>query len=361
MKRFKLLFGAVAVVAIVGIAACGGDDDDDSSDTASTEATTTEEAPAEEASGEPRTIYLNQYTREIPYFQEIVKGMQEKADEFGWDLVTEFGNVDPAEQVDQTQNAIVTMPDGMVIIPVDEESISPAMREASAAGILTAAMGDDTGETDARDFFLGGNYQILGQLKADYIIEQLGGEGKVGVIHGIRGLNFTEEQNVGLIEAFEAAPGIEVVDGPYAGGFSGDLGLEATENLLARDSDLDAIYYDNDDLALGGVQAFTERDIAPEDILVIGTDGGEAALDATAAGELDYTLNICGFEQGKLIMDQMFAVLDGGQSIEEAATALSSVSIQPEYDGEGGIITSFLPFTTENYDEQITFVDDGNC
>jgi ABC-type sugar transport system substrate-binding protein len=356
MKRMRFVLGAVSIAAVVGLVACGGDDDSTSSDSGG-DATTS----ADTGGGEARTIYLNQYTREIPYFQEIVKGMQDKADEFGWTLTTEFGNVDPAEQVDQTENAIVTNPDGMVIIPVDEEAISPAMREATAAGILTAAMGDDTGDPDARDFFLGGNYETLGELKAEYIIEQLGGEGKVGIIHGIRGLNFTEEQNKGAKAKFETAPGIEVVDGPYAGGFSGDLGLEATENLLARDSDLDAIYYDNDDLALGGIQAFTERDIAPEDLLVIGTDGGEAALDAVQAGELDYTLNLCGFEQGKLMMDQMFAMLDGGQTVEEAATALTSVAIQPVYDGSGGIITPFLPFTTATYDEEIQLVDAGEC
>ena len=357
MKRLRFVLAAVALFAVIGLVACGGDDDDGSAaDTADTTDTT-----VADDSGEPRTIYLNQYTREIPYFQEIVKGMQEKADEFGWTLETEFGNVDPAEQVDQVQNAIVTGPDGMVVIPVDEEAISPVMQESTAAGIVTAAMGDDTGETDARDFFLGGDYQILGQEKADFVVEQLGGEGKVGFIHGIRGLNFSEQQNTGAMEVFEAASGIEVIDGPFAGGFSSDLGLEATENMLARESDLDAIYYDNDDLALGGLQALQERDIAPEDILVIGTDGGPAALEAVEAGDLDYTLNICGFEQGKLIMDQMFSILNEGLSVEEAAGQLGSVAIQPVYDGDGGSITPFLAFTPENFDEEIQLVDSGDC
>ena len=315
-----------ALIAITGLAACGGDDDSSGSE-----------------SGDGLTVYLNEYTREIPYFQEIAKGLDEEAATLGWTVDKTYGNADPAQQVDQIQNAIVTQPDAMVIIPIDEEAITPAMREATAAGIPVAAMGDDIADPSARDFFLGVDYEAMGEQKAQWLVDELGGEGKIGFIHGIRGLHFTEAQVEGAGSVFAENPDIEVVDGPYTGGFSSDLGLKATENLLARDPDLDAIYYDNDDLALGGIQAIEESGINPDDILVIGTDGGPAALDAVKAGDIDYTISLCGFAQGK-------------QVIEVLNDQISN-DVQPEET----IFTETLIFTPDTYDENITKVESGDC
>lgn len=317
----------LALIAVFGLAACG-DDDDSGDGSGSTEA---------------KTIYLNQYTREIPYFQEIAKGMDEAAEPLGWTVDKTYGNADPAQQVDQIQNAIVTQPDAMVVIPIDEEAISPAMREATSAGIPVAAMGDDIADETARDFFLGVDYEAMGTQKAEWLVEELGGQGKIGFIHGIRGLNFTEQQNTGARAVFDQESGIEVVDGPYTGGFSSDLGLKATENLLAREPDLDALYFDNDDLALGGIQAVSEAGINPDEIVVIGTDGGPAALDAVKAGDIDYTISLCGFAQGKQVID----VLDD----------LLNNDVQPESD----IITETLEFTPDTYEEQIPKVKSGEC
>lgn len=342
MKRNQLAFFGllVAVIALV-LAACGGGGDSTSGETTAAEGGET--TAAEGGGGEPRTVYLNQYTREIPYFQEIVKGMDTVAGELGWTIEKTYGNADPAQQVDQIQNAIVTDPDAMVVIPIDEDAITPVMLQATEAGIPVAAMGDDTADEAARDFFLGVDYTAMGEEKAEYVVEQLGGKGTVGFIHGIRGLNFTERQNEGASKVFEENPGITVIDGPYTGGFSSDLGLNATENLLAREPNIDAVYFDNDDLALGGVQAIDEAGIAKEDILVVGTDGGPAALEAVKNGEIDYTLSLCGFKQGKEVVDILHEQLDNG--------------VEPE----STILTETLEFTAETFAEHIKIVEEGEC
>jgi ABC-type sugar transport system substrate-binding protein len=161
--------------------------------------------------------------------------------------------------------------------------------------------------------FVGTEYEAVGKQKAQFIVDALGGRGKVAVIHGIRGLHFTEGQWAdGAVPVFEANPGITLIDGGYTGQFTTDAGLAATENLLTANPDLNAIYFDNDDLALGGVLALQQRGISLDDIVVIGTDGGSPAREAVAAGELDMTISICGYATGVRAVEVLTSFLRDG-------------------------------------------------
>lgn len=319
----------------LGVAACGSDDNEGGGSSGS----------AEQTSDGPKTIAVNQYSREIPYFQEMLKGMQEKAKEYGWTIDATFANNDPQQQIDQVSNAITKKPDGLVVIPIDEQAIVPPIRQAKEAGIPVITMGDNIAEDarDAQTAFIGVNYEELGKEKAEWTVDQLNGKGKVGWIHGIRGLNFTEAQIRGATPVWEANSGIDLKDGPYTGAFSSDKGLTATENLLSRDPNLDAIVFDNDDIALGGIKALEGRGIKPDEVLTVGTDGGPAALDAVKAGDLDMTLSLCGFKQGKLAMETYRELFANGK--------------QPAPE----ILTKTEMFTPDNIAEEIKKVESGEC
>src|SRR5581483_3653702 len=145
----------------------------------------------------------------------------------------------------QLQNAITTHPDAMVVIPIDENALVPAYQQAKQSGIPVVSVGDNIAQSASRAqlTFVGDNYADLGKTKAEFIVKKLHGKGRVGWIHGIRGLNFSEEQKTGGMSVFKSAPGITLVDGPYAGAFSSDKGLSATQNLLSRAPNLNAIFF----------------------------------------------------------------------------------------------------------------------
>jgi ABC-type sugar transport system substrate-binding protein len=285
------------------------------------------------------------YTRELPYFAQILQGIQQASKPLGWTITPTFGNNDPTEQINQIQNAVTTHPSALVVIPVDQNAIIPPVQQAKAAGVPVLTMGDNLAAAgaSAQLSFLGSDYTALGIQKANFIVSQLHGKGTVGFIHGIRGLNFSEAQRKGAVSVFSKQPGIKIVDGGYTGAFTSDTGLKLTEDLLTRAPNLNAIYYDNDDIALGGIQALKERGIAQGKVIMIGTDGGPAALAAVKSGALDYTVSLCGFRQGK----QAVALLKG--------FLVNHVQPKPvNYEPD-------LTFTPANYPQQIKQVKSGNC
>jgi ABC-type sugar transport system substrate-binding protein len=298
--RVKLIT-LLAVLAIApGVAACGDDDEEAGGGGGSTE----------QASGEEKKVYLNAYAKEIQYFRDWHEGATAAAEELGWSVESEYGNLTPEQQVQQVQNQIVKQPDVMLITPMDEKSLEPVLREARDAGIKIITVGATVSDESLVDSFVARENYDLGVEKAEFVIDELGGKGSVGIIHGIRGLTFSEEQKKGYEDTLNDS-GLTVVDGPFAGGFSSDLGLDTTQNLLTKNPDLDAIIYDNDDLALGGIQAAKERKIAMDDILILGTDGGSAALDVVETGDLDMTISLCGYREGMSAIETAQKVFEG--------------------------------------------------
>jgi ABC-type sugar transport system substrate-binding protein len=297
-RKLRLMAAAFAAVfAVVALAACGGDDDDDGGG----------------GDSEAKSIYMNAYAQEIPYFRDWQAGAAARAEELGWETSGEFGNTTPEQQVQQVENALVQQPDAIIVTPMDEESLNPVLGQAISQDIAVITLGATTSDPESLTSFVGRDNLQIGRDKAQYVVDQLGGQGKVGIIHGIRGLTFSEEMGKGYEEVLSAAPGIEIVDGPYVGGFSADLGLDATANMLASNPDLNAIIYDNDDLALGGAEAIKNAGINPDDILVLGTDGGETALEAVEAGTIDYTVSLCGFREGSSAIDTLNTYFEDGE------------------------------------------------
>lgn len=282
----RAILSPAALALTLALGACGGDDGD---------------GVAEAGDGTKKlVIYANSYSKEIPFFRDLHDGIKLRAEQLGWEVTSEFANNTPEQQVEQIENAMTRQPDVMLITPINPEALEPPIRKAVEGGITVAAVGNTI---ENRQLLLSSmlfDNEDIGRKKAEFLVERLGGKGKVAIVHGIRGLTFTEGQRKGAQEVFDRNRDIEIVARAFAGGFSSDLGLKETQDILTRTPDVDAIFFDNDDLAIGGIQALRERSISLEDVVLAGTDGAQPGLDAVRKGELDYTLSACGVANGIL-------------------------------------------------------------
>ncbi len=95
------------------------------------------------------------------------------------------------------------------------------------------------------------------------------------------------DRKQGLTDALAARDDIEILD-EYNVKNSKDLGMSTAEDCLMSYDDFDAIVCQNDDAALGVVQALKSADRL-EDILVLGVDGSDDALASIEKGELSMT------------------------------------------------------------------------
>ena len=227
-----------------------------------------------------------------PYYARMGEGAKRAAEELGVNLTwlsAQF-NGDIEGQIGVVENEIVKNPDAIVLVPMNATALLPKILEANAAGIpvITADTRAQDGVADIETFVgLDEKQSFMGMAK--YVVEQLGGEGKIAILEGFRGSSTAELRLEGMMEVFDAAEGIEVV-ASISAEWDQEKGLKASEDILQAHPDVDAIIGSNDLMALGAVQAVKSAGRLGE-VMIVGDDAIPSALSALLAGELDATID----------------------------------------------------------------------
>jgi ribose transport system substrate-binding protein len=293
-RRRTRLFAVLAVFALAATACGNGDttEPDDATDadaateeTEATEAEDTESGDDTEATGDV-TIGLALSTLQNPFFVTLRDGAQAAADEAGATLSVSDAQDDAQQQADDIQDFITQAVDVILINPVDSAAIVPSIEAANEAGIpvFTVDRGAEGGEVVthiASDNVLGG------RLAGEYLFEQVGGEGTVAQLEGVPGASATNDRGQGFQEALDGAAGIELASSQTAN-FNREEGYNVAQNLLQATQDLAGIFAQNDEMALGAVEAAEEAGLT--DLVIVGFDATDDALAAIADGRMAGTV-----------------------------------------------------------------------
>ena len=283
-KRLAISVGAALVLAL-GATACMGDDDDDSA--ATTTDTATETTSAGGGSGETVKIIASVPPTDHGWLGAISKDAQaaaEKHDDVDFELLQA---ADADSQAQQIQQAISQKPDVLVVLPQDGAALTPVAQQAERAGIRVVNVDRlFTAPDAATATILGDNYQI-GVLAATYIADQLKCQGNVVEIQGLAGISVTEDRTKGFTDTIkQKCPdgGLKIV-ASQPGDFNPDKGLTVMENILQAQSNIDAVYTHDDDMAQGVVQAIRNagRD---DEMFLTGVGGSQDAMQQIKEGGL---------------------------------------------------------------------------
>lgn len=159
-----------------------------------------------------------------------------------------------------------------------------------------------------------------GYLAGKYIADKLGGQGNILQIWGPSGSDWTRGRRIGFDKALEENPGIKVV-GEADGGYVRDKGFTAAQDLLTKNRDVDAVYGENEEMALGASQAIDAAGLKHWDgkdgILTIGADGLVSGYEQIRGGKLTATVDIGGVDQGQNLIKAIFATAVLGQTVTQ--------------------------------------------
>jgi ribose transport system substrate-binding protein len=289
MSRKRLFTAVAAALLLVAVAtgcSLGGDDE------AATTVTVTTEGSGDTTggsggSGETVSIIASVPPTDHGWLGAISKNAQAAADAHDDVEFTLLEAADADSQAQQIEQAISQNPDALVVLPQDGAALTPVAQRAEAAGIAVINVDRLFTTPDAATAtILGDNYQI-GVLAAEYIAEELDCQGNVVEIQGLAGISVTEDRTKGFTDTLEKAcpdGGIEIV-ASQPGDFNPDKGLTVMENILQAESDIDAVYTHDDDMAQGVVQAIRNagRD---DEMFLTGVGGSKAAMEQIKEGGL---------------------------------------------------------------------------
>ncbi|WP_185972544.1 substrate-binding domain-containing protein [Georgenia yuyongxinii] len=291
-------FSALAAAAALTLAACGGQD---SNNPTGDEATTSGGA----ASG--ATIGLALSTLNNPFFVSLRDGAQAAADEAGVELTVTDARDDATQQADQVANFLTQQLDAVVINPVDSDAAGPIVSPLVSGNVPVVAVDRAVNGAEVNAFVASDNVEG-GKLAADALAAAIGEKGQIIVLQGVAGTSASRERGQGFTEGIGAYPDIEVVATQPAD-FDRAQGLDVATNLMQANPDVVGIFAENDEMALGAIQALGDR--AGKDVFVVGFDGTDDAQTAIKAGTMQASIAQQPEELGKSAVETALKLING--------------------------------------------------
>lgn len=258
----------------------------------------------------------------------IVDAAKAAAADAGITLDVQDAQEDVIKQQDQVKAMIEQGVAALIVVPVDTSAMGPITDAAQAAGIPLVYVNRNPfgeGEIPENVYYVGSQEIDAGKFQAEYLKEMLPDGGGVGILQGILSnegaLKRTEGNEVTL-----AGTNFTVL-AKESGNWQRDQGLTLTENWLTAYGDkLNAILANNDEMALGAVQALQAA--GRTDVIVMGVDAIPDAKNAVAGGTLAATVLQDAEGQGGGAVGVVSSVL-AGEAVEPI-TWVPFVLITPE-------------------------------
>lgn len=229
------------------------------------------------------TIGLVVSTQNNPFFVTLKQGAEKKAKELGHKLIVLDSQNDPSKELANVEDLVVKGVDVLLINPTDSDAVASSVRVANRNKIPVITL-DRAANKGSVVSHVASDNVLGGEIAGKYILDLLGGKGKVVELEGIPGTTAARDRGAGFNKAI--AGKLEVVAKQTAD-FDRTKGLNVMENILQGQSKIDAVFAHNDEMALGALKAIeaTGRNIA-----VVGFDATDDAVSSVKAGKLKATV-----------------------------------------------------------------------
>ena len=219
---------------------------------------------------------------------------------------------DAQKQIQQVDTFVATGVDVICIGPRDANQLVPAVKNAIDAGIpvvtVSALLDEDVGQSVVTSV-----NQEGGEMLMTWVAEQLGGKGNIAIMRGPIGASAEIQRFEGFEKALAENPEMEVVFDQTAN-WSREEGMTLMENWLQTGTEIDALVCQNDEMALGALQAIKDAG-KEEEILVVGMDGILDAFNAIKDGEMDATCLQSAIGQGYKSVEIAYEAAKGAEPV----------------------------------------------
>lgn len=195
------------------------------------------------------------------------------------------GRYDPNVQNDQFDSIIVQQFDAVVFVPLDIEAGGRTVQKAISAGIPVIGA-NARANSKVLTSYIGSNDNVGGAIEAQYIVDKLGGKGNIVILEGPIGQSGQVERLKGIMSVLEKHPDIKILEKKTAN-WSRAEALALMENwLTAHPGKIQAVIGENDEMAIGAIQAIKAAGLNVKDFAIVGVDGVKDAIRAAKGGEM---------------------------------------------------------------------------
>ena len=310
MKRIRKIFAALLALSIcIGVTACSA-----KTDTATSSAAASAAAESTTSKSGTYKIGVLMKTMSDTYSNKLGEAIKAYAAKTYPDveLYLVDAQADINKQIAQAEDLIAKKVNVIVLNAQDADGSAQVLTLAKDANIPVVEVNT---RTNSEDFtaYVGSNDEEAGQIMGKYVLEKLGNKGDVALREGNMCQSAQILRRKGLDGTILANKDIKLV-AELSADWARDKAMSTTEDWLGKYKNLKAVLCENDDMAMGALEAAEAA--GRKDLVIVGVDAIPDALQAVSDGRLSGTVLQDAAGQASKSMDVAYEVAKG-ESVEK--------------------------------------------
>jgi ribose transport system substrate-binding protein len=253
------------------------------------------------------TVGLAISTMDNPFFVALRDGAQAEARADAVNLITVDAQNDAAKQIAGVEDLIQKKVPVILLNPTDSDAVANVVKEATAAGIKVISLDRAVNGAQVSSHIASDNV-VGGRMAGEFLLKKLGGKGNVVELEGIPGSSAARERGEGFDSAIAGHPDIKLV-AKLPANFDRAQGLTVMENILQTGRNIQGVFAQNDEMALGAARAIEEAGL--KNVAIVGFDATPDGVAAVKAGKLAATVQQKPELIGKLGVDAAKQLIAG--------------------------------------------------
>jgi ribose transport system substrate-binding protein len=208
-----------------------------------------------------------------------------------------------AQQILDIEEMIARKVDVLITSPRDAKAMDPIISKAYQAGIPVVLISRRIPSENFTTFIHPDNSRIA-VASAKFIVEQLGGSGKIFILQHIPTSTPAIQRTKPFLAEIDQHKDVTIVAMKVANSLRGEA-IKKTEEALAEKLQFDAIYAQSDSMASGAIMALKKADLDPSHYIITGIDYISEAREAIRRGEqrVSFTYPTGGEEGARITLD----------------------------------------------------------
>ena len=247
-------------------------------------------------------------TLDNPFFVTLKEGAEKQAKALDYDLVVLDSQNDPAKELANVEDISVRGVKILLINPTDSDAVGNAIAVANQKKlpVITLDRAANKGQVIAH---IASDNTAGGEMAGNYIAEKLGKGAKIIQLEGIAGTSAARERGAGFAKAAQAHDFKILASQPAD--FDRSKGLNVMENLLTAQPEVQGVFAQNDEMALGALRAIQAA--GKKDLVLVGFDGTDDGVKAVKGGKMAATIAQQPEKIGEIGVQTADKVLKGGK------------------------------------------------
>lgn len=242
------------------------------------------------------------------FLQNVANSIKERAEAAGAEVSITSAEEKIENQLNQIENFIASGVDALIVLPQDTDTTAQITQKAKAANIPLVYVNRRPSELPKGVPYVGSDSLVAGQLEMEELAKLSNHQGNVAILQGDPTQEAAQQRTKGC-EEVAAKYNMKVVFN-QTGLWARDKGLALAENLIQSGQQVDVICANNDEMALGAINAFENAGMLDK-VVVGGVDATGDALNAMAAGKLEVTVFQDAKGQGQAGVDTAIKMVNG--------------------------------------------------